>query len=255
MDTFFNLEGIGKDIAVLRNSDDKKKDKVICMTDNNDNIRNPLEVVETNKDEKIQVIPSSQSERSVIYVVGMSGSGKSHWTTNYVKEYKKKFKKNKIYVISPITDDKNINSLKGTRINPNSEAYMVDPPTVEDFQDSLLICDDIEAYDKKTVNRILNLVNSICTTGRHYKTSLLFLAHNATNGSMSKILLSESQAIVLFPQTMAGKTSKYLLDNYFGFDKSQIEKVKKVKTRAIVIMRTYPMVIITENIVVPLNKF
>ena len=68
-------------------------------------------------------------------------------------------------------------------------------------------------------------------------------------------LLSESQAIVLFPATMAGKTSKYLLDSYFGLDKKQIEKVKKVKTRAIVIMRTYPMVIVTENIVVPLNKF
>ena len=147
MDTFFNLEGIGKDIAVLKNNDEKQKDKVICMTENNDNIRNPLEKVETNKDERIQIIPSSQSERAVIYVVGMSGSGKSHWTTNYVKEYKKKFKNNKIYVISPITDDKNINSLKGIRINPKSNAYMEDPPTVEDFQDSLLICDDIEAYD------------------------------------------------------------------------------------------------------------
>ena len=29
----------------------------------------------------------------MIYVVGMSGSGKSYWTTNYVKEYLKKFKK------------------------------------------------------------------------------------------------------------------------------------------------------------------
>ncbi len=66
------------------------------MTDDSDNIRNPLGMVEANKDEKIQIIPSSQSERSVICVVGMSGSGKSHWTTNYVKEYKKKFKKNKI---------------------------------------------------------------------------------------------------------------------------------------------------------------
>ena len=59
MDTFFNLEGIGRDIAVFRNTDDKKKNKVICMTDSTDNIRNPLEMVETNKDEKIQVIPSS----------------------------------------------------------------------------------------------------------------------------------------------------------------------------------------------------
>ena len=38
----------------------------------------------------------------------------------YVNEYLKKFKKNKVYLISPISDDKNINSLKPIRINPNS---------------------------------------------------------------------------------------------------------------------------------------
>jgi len=36
MDTIFNLEGIGKDIAVLKNTDEKQNDKVICMTENND---------------------------------------------------------------------------------------------------------------------------------------------------------------------------------------------------------------------------
>ena len=64
----------------------------------------------------------------MIYVVGMSGSGKSYWTTNYVKEYLKKFKKNKVYLISPISDDKNINSLKPIRINPNSTEFYNDPP-------------------------------------------------------------------------------------------------------------------------------
>ena len=102
MDTFFNLEGIGKDIAVLKNKDEKQKDKVICMTENNDKIRNPLEKVETNKDERIQIVPSSQSERSVIYVVGMSGSGKSHWTTNYViKNTRRNSKKTKFTSYRP----------------------------------------------------------------------------------------------------------------------------------------------------------
>ena len=57
-------------------------------------------------------------------------------------------KKNMVYLISPISDDKNINSLKRIRINPNSVEFYNDPPVCEDFKDSILICDDIESYDK-----------------------------------------------------------------------------------------------------------
>jgi hypothetical protein len=39
--------------------------------------------------------------------------------------------------------------LKPIRINPNSVEFYNVPPVCEDFKDSILICDDIEAYDKK----------------------------------------------------------------------------------------------------------
>jgi hypothetical protein len=172
-----------------------------------------------------------------------------------VKEYLKKFKKNKVHLISPITDDKNINSLNPNRINPNTQAFLDDPPVCEDFKDSLLILDDVEAYDKKTLNRVMTLVNSINCTGRHANVSLIFLAHTATNGHMSKILLSECHAIVLFPANFSGRASKYLLDNYLGFNKKQIEKIKHVNSRAVAIVKSYPMVIVTERQIIPLSKF
>ena len=50
-------------------------------------------------------------------------------------------KTKKIYLISPIIDD--------NRLNPESENFMNDPSTTEDFKNSLLICDDIEAYSNK----------------------------------------------------------------------------------------------------------
>ena len=92
-----------------------------------------------------------------MYIVGASGSEKSYWTTQFVKQYKSTNKTKKIYLISPIIDDKNINSLKTIWLNPESEIFMYDPPTTEDFKNSLLICDDIEAYSiKKTVMKIMN---------------------------------------------------------------------------------------------------
>jgi len=250
----FNLESVGKDIAILKNNT-TKKEKPIHVSESTEDVRNPFETIEAEPNEIIQLTPSSKDERSMIYVVGMSGSGKSYWTTNYVKEYLKKFKKNKVYLISPISDDKNINSLKPIRINPNSTEFYNDPPVCEDFKDSILICDDIEAYDKKTMVRVMSLVNSIATTGRHYNVSLMMLCHTAANGAMSKILLNECHAIVLFPGNMTGKSSKYLLDNYFGLDKNQIKNIKNVNSRHIAILRSYPMVIQTERQILPLSKF
>ena len=80
------------------------------------------------------------------------------------------------------------------------------------------------------------------------------LCHTATNGAMSKILLNECHAIVLFPVNMTGKSSKYLLDNYFGLDKNQIKNIENVNSRHIAILRSYPMIIQTERQILPLSK-
>jgi hypothetical protein len=38
-----------------------------------------------------------------------------------------------------------------------------------------------------------------------------------------------------------------LLDNYLGFDKKQIEKIKKMNSRAVSVIRGCPMVVIGER--------
>jgi hypothetical protein len=97
--------------------------------------------------------------------------------------------------------------------------------------------------------RVMSLVNSIATTGRHYNVSLMMLCHTATNGAMSKILLNECHAIVLFPANMTGKSSKYLLD------KNQIKNIYNVNSRHIAILRSYPMVVQSERFIMPLSQF
>ena len=48
---------------------------------------------------------------------------------------------------------------------------------------------------------------------------------------------------------------EYLLDNYFGLDKNQIKNIKKVNSRHIAILRSYPMIVQTERQIIPLSKF
>ena len=71
---------------------------------------------------------------------------------------------------------------------------------------------------------------------------------------MTKLLLLESHGIILFPQNMSGKSSKYLLDQYLGLDKDQIKKIKHLKSRAITIMKTYPMILVSENEIINLKE-
>jgi hypothetical protein len=61
--------------------------------------------------------------------------------------------------------------------------------------------------------------------------------------------------VVIFPQNMSGKSSKYLLDTYLGLDKNQIKKLKQMKSRAITIMKTYPMILVSENEIINLKEF
>jgi hypothetical protein len=98
-----NLESVGKDIAILNNKT-TKIEKPIHLSESTEDVRNQFEIIEAKPNEFIQLAPSSKDERSMIYVVGMSGSEKYYWTTNYVKEYLKKFKENKVHLISPISE-------------------------------------------------------------------------------------------------------------------------------------------------------
>ena len=255
MNTNLNFEQSGKAVAIIKNKDAKIKDKTIYLS-NDDDVRSPYDMIEGSKNETISLITPTKDNRIVLYIIGMSGSGKSYWSANYIKEYQKKNPNNKVFIISPIYDDESINSIKNLeRINPNSENYIESPPPLSYFQHGLIICDDIEAYGKKTLNRVMALINAVLTTGRHLNISLLFLSHTATNGNMSKIILTESHGLIIFPQNMSGKSSRYLLDNYYGLNKHQIEKVKKLPSRTVIIFRSYPTLIISESLVIPLNKF
>ena len=94
---------------------------------------------------------------------------------------------------------------------------------------------------------MFSLLNSILETGRHFNASVIFTSHNATMGLDTKRILNECHSITLFPKNLGGKTSKYLLDGYIGLDKNQIKKLKKVNSRWVTIIKSYPQVILSEH--------
>ena len=110
-----------------------------------------------------------------------------------------------------------------------------------------------EECDKIIKLKVYKLLNEMLEIGRHHNVSVIFTSHNATMGLDTKRILNECHSITLFHKNLGGKTSKYLLDGYVGMDKDQIKKLKKVNSRWVTILKTYPQMVISEKEAYVLN--
>ena len=250
-----NYENEGALFAIIKNENKSIKDKKLYVSDNEKNVKKGFSKYECSDNETLQLTPNTKTERQCIYICGQSGSGKSYFTTNYVKQYKKAYPKNDIFVISSIDEDKSIDSLKPKRINVLHEDFINDEFTSDDFKDSLVIFDDVDVFPTKIKKKVMTICNNILVIGRHSNVSMCFTTHNPCAGNETKLLLSEAHVITVFPKSTGNRSLKYLLDSYLGLDKDQITKIKKMKSRAVSILRTYPMVILGEKDVLLASDF
>ena len=250
-----NLESEGALIAIIQNKNKSIKDKKLYITSDESNVKNGFTNYECNKDETLQLVPNNKAERTCAYICGQSGSGKSFFTTQYVKEYKKLYPKRDIFVISSIEEDKSIDSLKPKRINVLNPDFLDDDISSEDFKDSLVIFDDVDVFGTKIRKKVMAIVNNILQIGRHFNVSICFTTHSPCAGNETKILLSEANIITVFAKTTGNRALKYLLDNYLGLDKKQIDRIKKLNSRAVSIIRGFPMVIVSEKSVFLAHEF
>jgi hypothetical protein len=242
-----NLEDQGALIAVIKNKDKKKKDTKLYVSPDEDGAKNGGPVYHCTEGETLQIVPNTKAERQCIYICGQSGSGKSYFASQYIREYKKSYPKNEIYCISSISEDSSIDSLKPKRIDVLDPEFMLETFTSDDFKNSLIIFDDVDVFPKKIRDKVMTIVNNILQIGRHSNVSIVFTTHSPTNGQDTKILLAESNIITIFPQTTGNRSLKYLLDNYLGLDRHQILKIKKLKSRAVSIIRGFPQVVLAEK--------
>lgn len=168
-------------------------------------------------------------KREVIYIVGASGSGKSHVARQYAESYRSFFPQREIYLISKLNEDDTLDKTKGgapKRIN--IQTLVDDPPDIEEFRDCMVIIDDIDALDKPLLKAVNTLANDIAITGRHTNTSLLWLSHHITDYSRTRLLLNEATVYVVYPQTTSRHALKYLLETHAGIDKENIKKLRKM---------------------------
>jgi ABC-type dipeptide/oligopeptide/nickel transport system ATPase component len=256
----FNFEGIGIPIAVIKRESEKGKGKKRKDTevffDENGEARNNYPDYILKSGEKFQYIPDESRERSILYIVGASGSGKSWYASDFANQYKKQNPNNPIYLMSYVESDSSIERVKGIERIKLDEEFLAADLSSKDFENSLLIMDDCDVITAKAMKlKLRDLLGKILNTGRHDNVSLVYLSHIACGGLETKPILNEAHAIVFFPQTLSGRARNYLLGQYLNFSRHQIEGIDDIQGRAITVVKSYPMVMVTEKMIIPVKKF
>jgi hypothetical protein len=242
----FNLEKKGKTLAKIEGG--KFSGKVVSILDKeSDDVTKNFTNIHIPDDGKFQQVPDPETERQIIYVFGPSGSGKSYYSKQYIKQWRKQKNKSEVYLFSSLDDDESLDDIKPKRIKID-EKLVSQPIETEMFKDSMVIFDDIDVIkDKNIKEAVYDVLNGILEIGRHFNIDCILTNHLPSNGKDTRRILNECHSITYFPHAGAGRQVRYFLENYAGLDLKEMKRIKKMKTRWATIFKTYPMCVMTEK--------
>ena len=113
--------------------------------DKDENLIKEFKRLSIPNESKFQQIPDKTREREILYITGCSGSGKSTYTRKFIEQVKKSKKDIPIYLFSALPDDESLDSIKPLRVQLD-DSLLEDPIDIKEFENSVLIFDDIDVY-------------------------------------------------------------------------------------------------------------
>jgi hypothetical protein len=190
-----------------------------------------------------------KNQRDALFVSAPSGSGKSVFSANYLKEMRKlkEFKKKPIYLFTNSKDDDP--AFSGIK---NFHKVDFDNPdlgflTVQELEGSITIWDDwTQISDKATFKILKDLIKKILETGRRLNISAIVIIHDTMGGSLTKPLIFECNSVVLYPK-YSFRTASLFMKNYLGFEQKDTLSMKHKKGRYVFIRKSVPLYQITEG--------
>jgi len=224
-----------RDISIV-----EKDDKYYFKVDGKDELSTEIKTKKT----PIIALPLTNKERSVVYVCGKSGSGKSTYCRDYLILYKEFYPTNEIYIVSKDGDDPAFKGLGAKRIELD---LFSEPVSIDDIDPNcIVVFDDVDSVTDKVQNKnIFKFREQILECGRKPHISALITSHLINKGLTTRNLLNELTQIVLFP---AGCSHlEYFLDKHMGFKKSQIKEIEEMKTRYILINNEVPRYVLSKH--------
>jgi hypothetical protein len=241
----------GKPIAVIK--DGKCKGNVIYIA--KEDKTNNVEFVGTKKIDlkKDSLSPIlNPDERTVAYIAGPAGSGKTTMAVTLAESFKKLFPKRPIYLFSR-TDYRKDPAYKKLKVNQIKldDSLVTDPIDLTEIEEgSLIMFDDTNTLmDRKVKEAVDALICSIMEVGRKLSLYLILTSHliNPNDRKFGRTCLNEMQQLTVFPSSGSAYQIRYCLKQYYGLDNKQIEAILKLPSRWVTISKTYPMCVLYEH--------
>jgi len=195
---------------------------------------------------KLQPLPNFNRVEKV-YISGISGSGKSTFASNFIKEYLKVKKKSEFFVISNVAEDDVLDKLKPIRIDLEDEDSLSET-RADDFYDSVVLFDDTDTISNGLVRRyIQNLRDTLLEEGRHYNAVTVAVSHVLQNYIATRKLLNEATSVVFFPHVGSNNHNHKFLKNHCMYDDNTIRRLLNLNSRWVCLYRSHPNYVIYEK--------
>lgn len=138
---------------------------------------NSNKTVELDDEGCFEVIPPEDpNKRSVWYIAGQSGSGKSFIAKTLANYYHKLFPERGVYLVSKLEKDETLDALKFIK-RINIQSFVDEYPSIDEFKNVMMIFDDYDTFTGDAEKVILKLIDDLAITGRHSNTTMLCLSH------------------------------------------------------------------------------
>lgn len=198
------------------------------------------------KDGKLQPLPNKKVVEK-IYITAPSGAGKSTFAGNWIKEAKKIYKDDEVFVFSSIKEDKELDKNNPIRITLDADLVR-EPIEPEEIENSIVVFDDTDTIHNRFLRASLaDFRDFLLEQGRHYNIKMVMTSHQFCNYKATRVILNEATAVCFFPKSGTSYHIKRFLKEYGGVEKKEIKKIMKLDSRWICLYKTYPMYIIYEG--------
>jgi len=192
-------------------------------------------------------------ERSVDYIAGPAGSGKSTYAAQLATAFKKIYPEKDFFIFSrtDAKDDPAFKKLRPIQVKIN-DSIVENPIDIskELTGGCLILFDDCNTIqDDKQKKAVDKLMADIMEVGRKLYIWIIMTNHLVipNERKVARTILNEMQSLTVFPKSGSTQQIRYCLKQYYGLNNSQIENILNLPSRWITIYKNYPMCVLYEG--------
>jgi len=246
---------LGRPVAIIQEKDSRKPVGFLkCFEDKDIGD----ELVELPPDLEFKMCPETRDNLvNSIFITGPAGCGKSSICADYLRAFDQLFDvepQYKIIISADGIDDPAFQDIPHMRIVVDAD-FVANTPTLDDLTNltgckrSVIIYDDIEGItDKHRLRALEGLVESCLTCGRKRGINTLFISHRSANGKQTKMILTELNSCIWFPQLGTSRNLTYMLTHHLSIPEDMRNYLKNSDWgRSIILMTSVPQMLLGQH--------